>query len=171
MPIFYTINDEHFPIFDLLWRNREQVAIDTWLISDSTNQHCIITMYIAALLPHVQNWMVGKFWLTKYAKWMNGLLLLPIACPWQIESINVVDYHCWFLLNLKPVRCRWRRVPCFARAGHIIVFDRLMTKINAGHLILVITMWSYDAGLISCNVYVEFDPLEHYWPSNIFLIG
>ncbi len=42
---------------------------------------------------------------------------LPIACSWQIESIDLDSS--WCVLNLRSVRCRSRLVPCCSRSDHI----------------------------------------------------
>ena len=65
-------------IWDLPWHKMEQVASDIWLISISTNQQRMLLSctYMCSCITLPKPWMV-----------------LPTAWPWQIESIDLVDYH------------------------------------------------------------------------------
>ena len=46
---------------------------------------------------------------------------------WIIPEHN--SLHCWFVLNLKSVRCHWRLVPCFAKAESNIITNFLLLSI------------------------------------------
>ena len=82
-------------------------------------------------------WMVGKFWLTRFTN-----KLLPIACMsltnWKYWSswlsLTIIAYiHCCCVLNLRSVGCRWRLVPCYARAGHISFWRGNHTFVELSH--------------------------------------
>ena len=92
-------------ICDLLWRNREQVIRHKCLTFTNT-----FKMHSA---PQNDNNVISY-------------VFLQLACPWQIESIDVDGYHwqtilqCWFLLIVKSSAYHFRLVPCFIRADHIL---------------------------------------------------
>ncbi len=74
--------------------NREEVASDILLVSDRTNQQCML-LSCTQLLYYVQT-MNGRQVVIDVVfradEWFTNKLL-PVACPWQIESIDLIDYQ------------------------------------------------------------------------------
>ncbi len=80
-------------VFDLRWRNSEQVASVIWLIQIVlTNSVCYYNVQSSITLS--KPWMEGKIWLTSYAEWISGSLLNSSnSISLTIESIDLADYH------------------------------------------------------------------------------
>ena len=52
-------------------------------------------------------------------------------------QLIITDHNslqCWFVRNLKYVRCHWRLVPRFARVGHIIINQSISLGISVQKL-------------------------------------
>ncbi len=63
--------------------------------------------------------------LDPYFKFVKDTQLEEIICllvnhSYILHTMYMVIAHTVGLYCLKSVRCRWRLVPCYARAGHII---------------------------------------------------
>ncbi len=67
-------------------RENKLPATSDWFQIVQTNSVCCHHVHNSCVTLS-KPWMLGKFWLM-YTEWIMSGSLLPIACPWQIESIK-----------------------------------------------------------------------------------
>ena len=109
--------------FLLILASRKKWNINFWKIRCTRQQlRAAALRHMSGVTGNKSDWFrtvkTSSVWYchvhSYFVQSLNGKqLLIGVVCRMHHNSL-----HCWFLLNLKSVRYRWRLVPCFTRAGH-----------------------------------------------------